>query len=327
MVYTGTYFVIGKLYLYLCLSFQDAGGSKVDEFLVSIAIILGVFFVLYCLYIISLPNLRRFLEIQSQRSGEEDPNPSKIRKVLNKLVIMILRDSSHHPNQPIRSIETKMTNPVQLEHRFFLENDQETQKKSLPTSSSALTENDLGSQGLLRRGSINHTEGSADDLNLLRNRMWCHASGSVNHIEGSANNLNPRETNNDLITITSDRGTYKDLLPLDVETLTTAEKKQRNKRRSITSIPTQILGVKEQMNRVQKSKGSKNTQATMNTMIFKKSEFEDNRFKKIDEIEVYDNVPHDTIFETNSDGNDDEMSGKNKVLTLDDIFKEYKQKP
>ena len=316
---------------------QDGGSSTVDEFLVSIAITLGVAFVLYCFYVRFLPRLRKFLttaKLRGQRLTDEDPKPSKIRKILNKLVIMILRDSLDKPNPSIQSIETeaelKKVDSAQFENTINREKGGETQKRSLPSSISALTGNDLGSRRMSSYipGKINPTKESANDLNLLfRRRMSSYASGSAENIEGSASNLNrlARETNNDLITVTSDRGTHHDLLPFDTETSRVIEKKRRSKR-SLTTGPSQILDAEEQASRLRKPREgsfSKNPQATMSTTIFKRSDFEDNRFKKADEIEMNDNIPDDTIFERNSENGDSGAGNKDKVVTLDDVIIEY----
>ena len=331
------------MYTYLRLSVTDGGSSTVDKFLVSIAITLGITFVLYCLYVRFLPSLRRLLnttKLRGQRLTEEDPKPSKLRKIVDKLLIMILGDSLERPNLPIQSNETefelKRTDTAQSDYKVDMKNGKEAQKRKSSSPSSRI-ENDMGNHRILYNvpGSIIRTEGSADDLNLLfRNRMWSHASGSANHIEGSASSLNrlPRwtdiaeKTNNDFVTVTSDRGTYHDLLPSHTETSGMIDKKRRTDRRSLTSIPSQIFAVEEQTNRLPKPKGrylSKNTQASMK---FKRSDFEDNRFKKIDEIDIHDNVPEDTIYRTNSERQDDEVSNKDKILTLDSIIGEYEVK-
>ena len=265
-----------------------------------------------------MPSLRRFLpleKLRGQRLAEEDPKPSKIKKILNKLVKMILRDSLDQPNLPIRSIETEVelqrTDPAKFEHTINREKGEEAQKRSLPSSSSALTDNELGSRRISSyvAGNIKPTKRSADDLNLLfRRRMSSYASGSAENIEGSASNLNrlARETNNDLIAVTSDRGTHYDLLPFDAEASGVIEKK-RGTKRSLTSVPSQILDAEEQSNGLRKPKGgnfSKNPRAVMSTMIFKRSDFEDNRFKRIEEIEMHDNVPDDTIYDLNSGSGD-----------------------
>ena len=266
------------VYTYSHLPVKDGGSSKVDKFLVSIAITLGVVFVLYCLNVRFLSSLKRFLNTKKLR--EEDPEPSKIRKILNKLVIMISKDSLDQPNPSIQSIETehelKRAEPAQFEY----------------------------------------------------------TSRSANRIEGSANNLNrlPRwseivkETRNDLIAVTSDRGTHYDLLPFETETSEIIEKERRTKKRSVTSIPRQILSVEEQTNRLRKPKersSSKNTQAPLSNTIFKRSDFEDNRFKKLDEIEIQNDISDGTIYETNSEGEDGEVSNKDKVVTLDSIIRTY----
>ena len=264
-----------------------------------------------------------------------------MRKILNKLATMILKDSLDQFDPPIQSVKTegelKRAVPAHFEHMVNIKDDKEAQKRSLPSSSSALTDNDLGNRRIsyFNPGSINRTEGYTDDLNLLfRNRMSSHASGSAHHIYGSTNNLNrlPRwteitkETKNDLITMTSDRGTHYDLLPLDTETSGIVEKGRRNKKKSLTTVPRQILSVEEQTNRFRKQKGGcsfKNTQAAMTNTIFKRSDFEDNRFKKIDEIEIHDGISDGIMYEINSDGQDNGMSNKEKVVTLANIIRDY----
>ena len=307
------------VYTYLHLSVKDGGSSTVDKFLVSIGITLGIVFVLYCLYISFLPSLRRFLNTEKSRSRRltEDPKSSKVRKILNKLAIIIMGDYLDQSNPPIRSIGTefklKSLDPAQSEYTVNTENDKEAQKGGrIPSSSSALTDNDLGSR-----------------------RISSYIPYSINHIEGSRNSLNrlPRwtqlvkETNNDLITMTSDRGgTHCDLLPLDAETSTIIEKKRSTKKRSLTSIPRQTLEVEGQTNKLRKPKegySSKHTQATMTNLIFKRSDFEDARFKKIDEIGIQDNAPDDTIYETNLEGQDGEASKQERVVTLDDVIREH----
>ena len=327
--------------LYLRLLVKDGGSSTVDKFLVSIVIILGIIFVLYCFYVRFLPSLRRFLyttKLEGQRLMEEDPKPSKLRRIFNKLLTMIWRDSLEQPHLPIQSIETevelKSADPAQSEYKINIEHHKEAQKRSLSLPRSGI-ENGVRGRRISYNipDSITRTERSADDLNLLfRSRMWSRASGSANHIQqGSANNLNrlPRWTditnkaNNDSITVTSDRGIHHDLLLLDTETSKIVEKGRRIKRRSLTSIPSQSLDVEDQTNTLKKPRGrhsSKNAQAIK---IFRRSDFEDNRFKKIDEIEIHENIPDDTIYRANSESHDDEMSNKDKILTLDNIIKEY----
>ena len=242
---------------------------------------------------------------------------------------MILGDSLEQPNPPTQSIETEVElKSADPDHKINTENDKESQKRSL-----SLPRSGINVEG--RRisynipGSITRTEGSADDLNLL---FRSYASGSANHIQqGSANNLNrpPRWTditdkaNNDLITVISDRGTYHDLLPLDTEASGMIDKKRRIDKRSLTSIPNRIFGVGEQTNRLQKPKGRQSSQNTQVTMKFKRSDFEDNWFKKIDEIDIHDNTPDNTIYRANSGSQDDEVSNKDKILTLDSIIGEH----
>ena len=325
--------------VYLNSLVKDGGSSKVDEFLVSIAVILGIVFVLYCLYVRFLPSLRRFLdikELEGQRLTEKDSKSSKIRKFWNKLVTMTFEDSLEQPNLPMQSIETevelKKTNPDQFEHTVNI-----AQKRSLPSSVSTLTENNLGRRRAPHHipSSINHTEGSADDLNLLfRSRTWRHASLSANHIEGSANNLDRpsrwtqiiKETNDDMIAMTSDRGTYDNLFPLDVEATAAIEEKQRIKRRSLTSISSQILDVDDQAKRLRRPKGvhsSKNIQTTMTTRNFKRSDFEDNWFQKIDEIAMHGKVSDGTMYEPNLESQEGEISDEDKVVTLDNVIGEH----
>ena len=325
-------------------SIKDGGSSKVDEFLVSIAIILGIVFVLYCLYVRFLPSLRRFLNIRAlkgQKLIKGGSKPSKIKEMWNKLVSIILEDSlEQQPNLPIQSIETevelKKSDPVQFEHTVNM-----AQKRSLPSPISTLTKNDFRRRrpSHYTPSSLNHTEGSADDLNLLfRGRMWRRASGSTNHFEGSANNLDRpsrwtqiiRETNNDMIAITSDRGTYDNLFPLDVEATAAIEENRRIKKRSLTSIPSQILDTDEQAKRLRRPKGvhsSKNIQTTMTTRNFKRSDFEDNRFKKIDEIATHGNISDGTMYEPNLESQEGEVSDEDKVVTLGNVIGEHNASP
>ena len=328
VLYTGTFFVSSKSFIDsngLINQFSGAKGSRTDTFLLVVDLIIGIVFLIYCLYIAVVLVRRKFFNLRNRiwkALEHEQPQSTYLQKLWRKFAERFIDPplDQNHIRMPTIPTEIDLNNSKLEKQHYDISphNNKQIDEKCLP-----------------------HTLQFIDDVRSTKlNRQ---KSNSVDYNEESTSNIDgfpvlSRHLNNsdDIVRIASIRGTRVELLNSRNDSSIFTRNTPKNGQKTTITIPSRVLDTEEEgIYRLETPTGHsahergrfRMTMDDLPTATFKKSTLEDNRFKDISKVQIRENNDKQTTNEANSWIQNNESKEPERILSLYDIIAENQIEP